>query len=134
MCKKEIKYALALIVCGDDIRKMLISDYLLNASWDIMVFSDGLRALEALRKHHFDVVVLDESVQGMEPLEFAMYVRELAVPPGKAIAIGEQLQHHAGVLKRCGFLNIAASEDALEAVHRELCDGELRAVGNRNLG
>ena len=76
----------AALLIDDDARLgALVAEYLAKHEIDVTVVGDGEHGLVALRKHRFDVVLLDLMLPGVDGLEICRRVR--AVPAVAAIPI-----------------------------------------------
>ena len=76
----------AVLLIDDDARLgALVKEYLGKHEIDVTVAGDGERGLAALRKDHFDVVLLDIMLPGADGLEVCRRIR--AVPQLAAVAV-----------------------------------------------
>lgn len=67
----------ALVVAGDRAWGCQCVDRLLAAGCDVHTASDGLRGIDLLRKLRYDLIVVDDALGDVSPLEFTLNFREL---------------------------------------------------------
>lgn len=67
----------ALLIDDDAKLASLVAEYLGNNEVDVTVAPDGERGLQALKKGHFDVVLLDIMLPGVDGLEVCRRIRAL---------------------------------------------------------
>ena len=65
-----------LVVDDDKHTRMLLKAILENANYTVITANDGLEALDALEKHHIDLVVLDIMMPNMDGYEFTKTIRQ----------------------------------------------------------
>jgi DNA-binding response OmpR family regulator len=78
-----------------------VAEYLAKHEIDVTVVGDGARGLAALRKRHFDVVLLDVMLPGADGLEICRRIRAVpevaAVPVIMLTAKGEEVDRIVGL-------------------------------------
>jgi DNA-binding response OmpR family regulator len=92
----------AALLIDDDARLgALVAEYLAKHEIDVTVVGDGARGLAALRKRHFDVVLLDVMLPGADGLEICRRIRAVpevaAVPVIMLTAKGEEVDRIVGL-------------------------------------
>ena len=91
----------ALLIDDDTRLGTLVAEYLAKHEIDVTVVGDGERGLAALRKHRFDVVLLDLMLPGLDGLEICRRVRAIpavaAIPVIMLTAKGEDVDRIVGL-------------------------------------
>lgn len=82
----------------------------------LRIVSNAIEATDLLDKRNYEIIVFDDTVEMMNPVEFAFYVPDLTSDDAHTIAVGETLGTYENVLERCG-VTLAQSLDEL---HRRL--------------
>lgn len=67
----------ALIVSANVHRRRRFAENLLHGSCDIHTVNRGFEAIDHVRKHAYDVVVVDDSLSDLGPLEFTLALRDM---------------------------------------------------------
>lgn len=66
------------MVSEDDRWRSACADICLARRCNVHTASDGFQGLDNLRKHWYDVVILDDSMPDLSPFEFHLHLREIA--------------------------------------------------------
>lgn len=93
----------ALVADDNRINRMILVDMLSDLGLNVEEAADGLAALEALKTRHFDIVLLDISMPGIDGIETLARIRQLDVGwhdvPAIAITAHAYEQDHQTILR-----------------------------------
>lgn len=93
----------ALVVDDNEINRMILTDMLKNMGFTVDQASDGFGAIDKVAQQHFDVLLLDISMPGIDGIETLHRVRALDVAwkdlPAIAVTAHAAPQDHAHILK-----------------------------------
>jgi CheY-like chemotaxis protein len=106
----------ALVVTGDRRWRGQCVDRLLTAGCDVHTASDGLRGINLLRKQIYDLVVVDDSLKDVSPLEFTLNLRELTANAPVYIIAGVHLENLPQLWRFCRIFFVGSPDDALARI------------------
>ena len=106
----------ALVVTGDRRWGGQCVDRLLAAGCDVHTASDGLRGINLLRKQIYDLVVVDDSLDDVSPLEFSLNLRELTPNTPVYIIAGIRLENAPQLWRYCRIFFVGSPDGALAQI------------------
>ncbi len=107
-----------LVVTADEQWQGRCAQAFLDRACQVIKARSGLQALVSLRKSSFDIVIADDSCFDMEPIEFTLNVRELAVNEPMLLLGGRELERFAYVWRRWQVFFAGPKEDLLATIPR----------------
>ncbi len=119
----------ALVVTGDRRWGCQCVDRLLAAGCDVHTASDGLRGIDLLRKQRYDLIVVDDALSDVSPLEFTLNLRELVPNAPVYIVAGDQVDRLPGPQRVCETFFAGVRTDALTCIEAAVEEAARRAAG-----
>jgi len=90
----------------------------IGEGWNVHVASAGQEALDLLRKHLFDFVVVDESFSDMGLVEFSLNVRDIASNRPVTLVGGNNLSRLQRVWRRCDVYFAGPKDQVLDIIRQ----------------
>lgn len=112
------------------------SERLLDEGCDIHTASSGFRGLDLLRKHLYDIIVVDDSFSDISALEFSLTAADLAPNAPLTLVAGSRIAKMRPVLDRRAVYFSGPREAVLEQLSAAVRDASRResTVGRRAAG
>lgn len=95
-------HLLVLLVSDDTRWRSACADICLARHCNVHTASSGFQGLDNLRKHRYDVVILDDSINDLSPFEFHLHLQDLTSNEPAVLVAGSETQT---------FLKIAPEND-----------------------
>lgn len=89
---------------------------MINAGWNVHVTSDGRHAVELIHKHEYDIVVVDNTLTGIEPVEFTLIVTQIASNHPSIYLACEDLPSNKQFWRKCNIAFGGPKDQTLERV------------------
>jgi CheY-like chemotaxis protein len=100
---------------------------LLDHGCDVHTASNGSRGLDLLRKHIYDIIVVDDSFTDIRPLEFSLTAQDLAPNVPITLVAGERLSKYQPILDRRDVFYSGPPDSVLERL-----ESAVRAATHRH--
>jgi len=92
----------ALVVTAADDWSALFAGELIGKGCDVHTASEAAEAVDLLRKHQYDLMVVDQDVGGMDVVEFVLTVRDIASGEPVLLVSDVPTANKQKVWDRCG--------------------------------
>ncbi len=126
----EINAQTALSVSGDSRWQRRCAECLLAHGVDVHTVHRGRTAIDLMRKHTYDCIVIDDSLEDMGVLELSLYVPDLAANRPALFVTCPEADRYEKVLNRCNAIRAGERSCVLAAL-----DGYMsKRSGDRNCG
>lgn len=90
------------------------AERLLEHGCDIHTASNGFRGLDLLRKHIYDIIVVDDSFSDISPLEFSLTATELAPNVPLTLVAGHRIAKLQPILNRRDVYASGSRDEVLD--------------------
>lgn len=92
----------------------------LGEGWDVHTTSEGEQVLNLLRRHMYDLVVVDESFSDMGLVEFSMNVRDIASNQPMTLIGGNNVSKFQHVWRHCNVFFAGPKDQVLEIIKQSM--------------
>lgn len=106
----------ALVATRNPARRRLLANALLDQDCDVHTASRLGDSLDLLRKQRYDIVLVDETLEGMSPLEFTLNLRDLVKPMPVALVAGDFNGHPERLQRQCELYYMGGADELVERV------------------
>ena len=89
------------ITAADDWSALFVAE-LIERGCDVHTESEATEAVDLLRKHRYDLLVVDEDLAGMDVVEFVLTVRDLAIGQPVLVVAEAESTKKKKAWDRCG--------------------------------
>ena len=108
----------ALVASSDQRWRAKYVNALLNAGCDVHTATDGFQGLNLLRCQVYDLVLMDDSVNDLEPVEFSFNVREVAANNPVLMVAGNDVGRFGRAWSRCNVFFAGAKPQVLNLIQK----------------
>jgi len=108
-----------LIAEDNGVNRAVLEAMLKNSVGDIQFAEDGEQALEAMKREHFDIVLMDKQMPNMDGVTATRQIRELPGPAGDAYIIAvtaDAFEDSRAQMLACGMDDFIAKPVGLETL------------------
>ena len=92
----------ALLATADDDWRVVFADELIGKGCDVHTASSGLEAIDLVRKHRYDLVVVDQSLDDDGEVELVFNLRDLSADMPIVVLSGAHVEQRQRIWQRCG--------------------------------
>lgn len=102
------------------------AERLVGAGCDIHTASNGFRGLDLLRKHIYDIIVIDDSFDDISPLEFGLTATDLAPNMPLILVTADRIAQIQPILDRRNVYYAGSRDHVMKRL-----DDAIREAGTR---
>lgn len=121
----------ALVATADDDWRAIFANALLERACDVHTTSDGMEAIDLMRKHGYHILVIDEALGQMDQIEFVFNVCDIASNIPVTIVTGAAVQKREDVWQRCGVFFAGTRSAAARKIGEAVEAARSRATDSR---
>lgn len=111
----------ALVLAGDEEWQETFASALTRPGWRILRAHDGIHGLEIVRSERIDLVLVDDSLDGMQQMEFLLNLIDLSRSRPVMLLAGRDLDRYRHIWSSIGVFAADTRPSILKQIDRVPC-------------